>query len=779
VTRSDPRPTAVLVAVDGAPLRQAVVQGLQSAGFPDVLAFAPNGSLLPELGSTRLTAAVLAGRLCTDEALATLPEDVPLVVVGRPAERADDRLDRAVRVSDHDAGTAAAAVVQACRYLHQTPAKGPAQEAEATDSGRSPWLGRVAALLLSLTTALLAVAVSPTQSSVSVDLGASVTAPSYVAPPQEADARVAVVRVAQQVIDAGSSLPPRGVTLEVEEAGDRIRLRALTRDDADLDAALADLTRLVRAESGRLVVPSLPPGAVIRVPEVSDVDRSRVRLRGDPLPTALRTTLLFLALLALARRAAPRWAAHPVRVVVAGSAALAVAATAVAAPAVAAGLAAGALALAALRGGTWQLALLAVLTTALVRPLSDAGVVPGWLNFLDLPLVALAGLRAAAALPRRRPSRLAAVAVLLAVVAVSLSWSLSAVSPLRAIATTAVLVQPWLLLAALRLDPPPSMRGRQALLAAVVLIGALQFPVAVVQALVVGVGDGVNGTYAGSVNGAHTTASVSLLLVLVTSALALRGLLRRELARTAAWGAATATAASVLVLADAKQVVLVLPVAVVALLIGLPRRTTVRAAAGVVVAATLLVGLFAVVNPQWRTGVTVFTDAVGGSSGKAVGAEIVVDAMEAEPRSWVVGLGPGTTVTRVALLSGDTLSRPDSTVSDLPLVLQPVTRQVIEATLPRTVQESSFQSGWSSGLGVMGDYGALGVVSLLLGFACALRLTWGPWTPLRAAARAGLACAVPLALVDNWLEQPAFTLPLMVLVAVGVSGSRAESEQAG
>jgi hypothetical protein len=788
VTRALPIDATILVTAQHRALPAAVILRLREQGFRDVVT--PDGPephhLTDQLRAGHVDAAVLSGDVVTDEVLEAarcggvarvllLPDgeamhgsvvasqwpDLALVRPVAGLSALSEVVDSCVEVLVNEQTESTPAPVAA------TPATSPTSEPDTPRPGGqgNRWFAWLLAVTVAALAAVMAVSLGPQRSVQSLDVAVAVSARAYVAPPQEADARIGVVRAAQLVIDNGTARPEAGVTLRATAASDKVRLTAMsTQRDYDLTGALSRFENLVRERAAVLTVPSLPRSARI-LTTVGESRASTESARGGAVPAALRATLTLLALLVLLGRLSPRQAGRPARTVFAASVALAVGVAAASYPFGTMAIAVVAAALAAFRRGTWQVAGLAIVATAVSRPLVDAGVAPSWLNFVDLPLVALAAVRALPALRRSRPRRLTVLTVAVAVAAVGASWATSHVSPLRAVATAALVSQPWVLLAALRVDRPSSDRVQRMLLGLAIVVGVAQVPVAWTQAALRGVGDTVTGTYTGSTNAAHTTAAVSAVAMLLFGALALRALARGGRGPALRWALAGAACGSVMVLGDAKQLVLVLPVAAAALMIGLQRRVLLRVVAAFVVGAVGLGGLFVALNPQWRTGVRVFTEALSGDSGKAIGFTTVTAAMD-DPAAWAVGLGPGTTVSRVALLSGDALARPDSPVASLPLNVQPVTQEVIEKTLPRTIQASSFQSGWSSALGILGDFGLLGALAYLLAIGCAIRCMWGRWTPLRAAARSACAAAVLLAFIDSWLEQSAFTLPLMALVAV-------------
>jgi hypothetical protein len=145
--------------------------------------------------------------------------------------------------------------------------------------------------------------------------------------------------------------------------------------------------------------------------------------------------------------------------------------------------------------------------------------------------------------------------------------------------------------------------------------------------------------------------------------------------------------------------------------------------------------------------------------GKAMGFLTILSKMGDTPSGWLLGLGPGNTVSRVALMTPDAQLDATSSVSMLGLKTAPVTRQLIASAQTNWLAKSS--SAWSpecSWFGLVGDLGLAGLAVYLW----MLRVAWttagfkGGW--LGSTAKGTLIAMVLLGGVYSWLEEPSFTL---------------------
>jgi hypothetical protein len=151
---------------------------------------------------------------------------------------------------------------------------------------------------------------------------------------------------------------------------------------------------------------------------------------------------------------------------------------------------------------------------------------------------------------------------------------------------------------------------------------------------------------------------------------------------------------------------------------------------------------------------------------KRAAVETISGEMSHNPLAFLTGLGPGTTATRIAWLSG-----PDAPVSSLQgfgLEPTPIAQELLTAWAnnPRW-EQSSVSSPFSTWIGVYGDLGILGMAALIT-------LWWLPWKAAHRAtgglgARAVILFTVLLGLVFNWMEEP--TLVIIAAVFIGAQSA--------
>ena len=411
----------------------------------------------------------------------------------------------------------------------------------------------------------------------------------------------------------------------------------------------------------------------------------------------------------------------------------------------------------------------AVLAAGLSRLFVASGLVPASLNFVHFPLALGAALLAAT---RRTPPRRLALSLglgLAALLLVSLlSWICNGGEILRPLLTWLLFSEPFLLVFALVSAPPSPVAARRLWTLALVL-ALSQVPLAVSQSLMFSVGDLVRGTFTGEIGGAHTAGSVALIGALMCMA---RWMDRPPGSRPGTgWHLAAAGLFLVPVLADAKQAIMAFIPALVPLSSLFSWRRPARVLAPLLLPLVLLVAGVGL-NPQMRQ-TTDWNLAWRGLGGKLHALRVVVPRMLDTPSGLLLGLGPGNTVSRVALLSRGGHVREDSPVYFLELRLSPVTEEL----LPRKQTEwlwrkSSPWSPISSWIGLFGDLG-------LIGFGIYLWMAWRLWRglPQRHAwgvqvAKGCMVMAGLLGLVYSWLEEPGFTLLVATVIGLALSTRR-------
>ena len=241
-------------------------------------------------------------------------------------------------------------------------------------------------------------------------------------------------------------------------------------------------------------------------------------------------------------------------------------------------LCAGALAVPA---GYWAIA--ALIAAVTFRGLVGVGALPSVATYLDIPLVwgalvaALLRTRLGQARPRwaRRNLRwLGALAL-----AMLVSWAFSSAELLRPIAYFVLLAEPFALVIALVLDPPSGhlrhLFGR--VLLALIIV---QIPLAFWQAAVLGTRDPVQGTLYGAGAGAHTMSAVVVVGAIWIGVNTRYPLLWRCVA--------VGFLALIPFLADAKQVIFVLPAILVVGRWSTPKDVFLRTTAAVAAVAALV-----------------------------------------------------------------------------------------------------------------------------------------------------------------------------------------------
>lgn len=398
----------------------------------------------------------------------------------------------------------------------------------------------------------------------------------------------------------------------------------------------------------------------------------------------------------------------------------------------------------------------ALVATLSFKGLGTLGLIPSVATFADMFLVwgaLLSGLLRSRRIPRSavRPLRLlGALAVCMAA-----SGALNQTEIVRPLVYLILLGTPFAAATALLVDPP-SLRARRLLTRLLLVLLVVQIPVTLWQASVLDNADLVEGTLLGAGAGAH-----------VISAIAVVGAIWIISATPLTTRAKLATALPLLAvpfLADAKQVVFAAPAMLVA---GNWRgtRDVVLRFSAVGIALFVLLTLI----PAGKTATQFLENARAGRGGKEAATNVVFDALRSDPASLLLGLGPAESVSRAAFMTTPLLLDADSPLRVLGL--EPAETALIVDTRARAVSGgyTSFDTGLSSALGVLGDIGVLGAavyVALLLSFFAALRRSS---SPTAVPATCGLALFSLLGLVFDWWEQPPFGILVGVLVGLALT----------
>src|SRR5579871_501067 len=424
--------------------------------------------------------------------------------------------------------------------------------------------------------------------------------------------------------------------------------------------------------------------------------------------------------------------------------------------------AAGALAMMALPPYLWAAAglLLAILSRSL------AGFAHPIVNFLHFPLVLGGALLTVLQPTRGTTANKLGRGIILLLAWSWLSWWLTGGDVLKPYLAWFVLAEPFLLVYTL-LKANLTASARAGLWTLVLALVLVQLPVAAWQALRHGLGDPVAGTVGRwDVLGAVTMLGVLIFIVRIQNEP--RG--GRRLVQIACLGALFV----VPILAGGKSALGISIIGVLYLvgrrIIRNPGRTL-----PIVLVSAMCLGTAALAAPflsQALDRAIVFYYL----SRKADALTLFMAYARTSPTTCLIGLGPGNTFSRVALLAPGGLVNDYSPVAWLALSLTPITRAAIAATFSGgyLAATSSIYQIWSSWAGVLGDLGLIGVAiyaSLWWRlWKCVGRVHIGPG----ACARAVILVSMLLGAFYDWLEEPAFIL--MAAFVVGLSAAEATSQ---
>ena len=399
--------------------------------------------------------------------------------------------------------------------------------------------------------------------------------------------------------------------------------------------------------------------------------------------------------------------------------------------------------------------------------------VPGWaprfLDFMDFPLVLIAflfaGVRYLDSDRRLTPAQgKIGRCLMLVTVVIALSWAFNDLDePQRLVAGWVLAVEPFLLLVAVVISPM-TVRERKTLLVltTTLLCGQLLFSLG--QILGGGVSDAVKGTLLAAGAGHHVSAGGLILGFFLLA----RQRVPKPLAL--AFGALVLV---VVVIADAKQVLFVLPLALLVLGISGRKRRTGASLVGGLIAGAVMAGasVYALLAYQASSTAFDFIDrSTTNGTGKVAVAQALWTDISASAAGLAFGLGPGETVSRFSFLTTPALLKEGSPVTLLGLHASRGADYYdkIAFSGPFT-GNSSFTSAQSSALGILGDYGLAGIVAfgvlILVVIGALLR---AEDRRLRSSALASWAMLLPLAVVFDWLEQPPFTLAVMIITGLAL-----------
>ena len=404
-----------------------------------------------------------------------------------------------------------------------------------------------------------------------------------------------------------------------------------------------------------------------------------------------------------------------------------------------------------------------VLAATCSRLLVATGLISSFANFFHFPLALGVALIAAVESPRHSRLRRSLALGMFGLLLVALSsWLINGGDVLRPFLDWLVFSEPLLILYAIIAMPPVSARLRF-LWGLVLVIPVAQAPLAVYQLFTLGLGDAVQGFFIGMGAGAHVAGAVSLIGSLVCVA---RARSKGNMGSVAAWLLGAVALFLVAIIADAKQVVMAfLPAAVLVVLV-IRRRRIAWVMIAVPIFAILLFAVFSLYQPLQKALDWALINR--GAQGKVDAFALIAGRLSTAWTQWLVGLGPGNSVSRVALMGLETIVKPDSPVYLLGLRPSATTLQLWNLTVSNRLFASS--SAWSfisSWMGLLGDLGLAGLGI----YAWMLALVWvnlhgrPGWEP--AAARAVLLMMILLAFFYSWLEEPGYTLTAALVIGLG------------
>jgi hypothetical protein len=404
----------------------------------------------------------------------------------------------------------------------------------------------------------------------------------------------------------------------------------------------------------------------------------------------------------------------------------------------------------------------AVVVVAFSRLLVAWGIAPGFVNFIHFPVVLAAALFANFSSYRnfsRVGDRLLVGSGALGLLTV-VSWAVNAGEFLKPIFTWLLFIEPFLVVYTFVRTAPlqrASLLGKLA-----ISLAFAQVPLALWQAVTLGLADVVQGTFVGHGAGHHVTGAHALLGVITLTA---RLLMTKRAREVFLYLPIISLLLAVPVLADAKQAIIASIPAVAVLLWGYGKLRLRGLGVGAMFVLLLIMAGY-IYRPLRMA--TDFDLIVAGSGGKVLSFQIIADKMRESPAALVIGLGPGNSVSRVALAAqeGYIRSLPSGWVD---LGLSSTTQQILASTAESYLfASSSVWSGVSSWLGLLGDLG-------LAGLAIYTWLWWTVWRGLSQGnsfwshvGKAALVMGVMLGAAFSWLEFPEFTLPWALYMATGL-----------
>ncbi len=389
---------------------------------------------------------------------------------------------------------------------------------------------------------------------------------------------------------------------------------------------------------------------------------------------------------------------------------------------------------------------------------------PSFLDFAHFPLV-IGGLLVLAlvGVTTDTLTRRVGAGLLLLFLITMASWVLNGGEPQRPILMYVVFFEPFLVLFIfLASRPLPAVVSTLKIFLCV--LPGLQLAIGIWQSLFIAHGnpDLVEGTFIGQGAGAHVAGGVALIGVLVCVAHVAFPDNRSKLPYILAAGLFFVFP----VLADAKQAIVCFVPGLLVITVLSGRLQIHRLIAPAVLGSIFLYVAYLVYPPlQMITNTQMIENSM---DQKVTGAKDVLVAMRDTPAGWLLGVGPGNSISRVALLTKDAQVKPDSPVARLGLKTSPLTVQLLRENEMKSWVLSSIATTSSSWVGLLGDLGPLGLATYL--WLCGV--LWSALSRIHtanaAAARAGMIMAGLLGFVFSWLEEPGFILTVASVMALAL-----------
>lgn len=410
-------------------------------------------------------------------------------------------------------------------------------------------------------------------------------------------------------------------------------------------------------------------------------------------------------------------------------------------------------------------ALLAVGAAVFGRVAAAAGA-PGFIVFIHFPLVLMAAVTTSH--PANRYSKRTMQAIVLFTAWVAFSSLANGTSPLRALLSWIVWIEPLIVLYVVASVTSSEQRNGWLRATWIALIGvvAAQFVMMTLQLPLRSLGpDEMQGTFVGSGTGAHTAPAVLLLGIFML----IGRMIDYADTRVRFVAGVLVTYGFALSVLGAARAVSAVGVAAAALGIAAMSwrsrqgQKTVRAVLTLlVVLAGLVVGATEIASsadaPILRRGL----------DAKVEGTLYLARAINNDAASIVVGLGPANTLSRVALETPDARLNSSSAIAALDLETAPITRAITQMQAVAGIGGSSLFSPWTSLVGLWGDIGVVGLVLYVGMWMPTLALVWDRSVPTTQGVRfvllATLLLAFGLGAYQIFLEDPGFTLPAAALL---------------